>query len=81
MNRQEFETLWSELTPVLSLTVNDSVQLLASAHFIDHCGGLEMWLKPQCLMWGRELAFIDSVANIHCLSVEFDFLDCLIIIR
>lgn len=81
MNRQEFQTLWSELTPVLSLTVNDGVQLLASAHFIEHCGGLEMWLVPQCLMWGRELAFIDSVANIHCLSVEFDFLRCVIKIR
>ena len=81
MNRQEFDTLWSELAPVLSLTVNDGLQLLASAHFIEHCGGLEMWLEPQCLMWGRELAFIDSVAGFHSLSVEFHFSKCLIVIR
>lgn len=81
MNRQEFEMLWSELTPVLSLTVNDSMQLLASAHFIKYLGGLEMWLEPQCILWGRELAFIDVVAGFHCFSVEFNFSKGLIVIR
>lgn len=81
MDKVVFQKVWNQAKPVVTKKVNGVWQMQASCELIDVCGGFQLVLKPDCLMWARELMFLSSVAMMFACSIEFRFYDGLIVIR
>lgn len=73
MTKNEFILFYDRFKEMIKQDVNGEYCMNASAHFIDHCGGYELELHPQCLMWGEEFAFITALADRMALSFEIHF--------
>ena len=70
MTKQEFQKFYLLFTKLVKQEVNDEYCMNASAHLVDYCGGYELELHPDCLMWGREFVLIESLCNLFALSFE-----------
>lgn len=81
MTKIDFLLFYDRFTEMIKQDVNGDYCMNASAHIIDHCGGYELELHPQCLMWGEEFAFITALADRLGLSFEIHFPEGRLIIR
>ena len=81
MTKQQFNKMFCYVRLLVARSDEVFISMNPSAHLIDHCGGYELELHPQYLMWEREVALLALIADRLCFSAEFYFRDGLIIIR
>lgn len=81
MDKVVFQKVWNQVKPVATKKVNGGWQMQPSCELIQHCGGYQLILKPECLMWANEVMLLSSVASMCACSIEFRFDDGLIVIR
>lgn len=81
MDKVVFQKVWNQVKPVVTKKVCGAWRMQPSCELIQHCGGCQLVLKPDCLMWANELMLLSSVASMLACSIEFHFDDGLIIIR
>lgn len=81
MTKKEFQKFYLLFTKLVKQEVCNEYCMNASAHLVDHCGGYELELHPDCLMWGSELALIESLAARFCHTFVCDFRKGQLIIR
>ena len=81
MTKTEFQKFYHLFTVLVKQTVNEEYVMNASAHLIDYCGGYELELHPECLMWGDEMSLINSLCRRFALSFEIHLSEGALIIR
>ena len=81
MTKNEFQKFYLLFTKLVKQDVNGEYCMNASAHLVDYCGGYELELHPNCLMWGREFALIESLCNRFAISFEVRMSKGALIIR
>ena len=64
MTKSEFITLWSRIEPVITKPVNGHPAIECDCEFIDHCGGFQLNVRPQCILWPNELMFLLSACDL-----------------
>ena len=78
MSKEMFVQYYDLFTSIIKQEVNDTYCMGASCGLIDYCGGYSLELRPDCLLWGSELAFMYSLAERLTLSMEVMLYDGLI---
>lgn len=78
MTKEMFVRYYDLFTSIIKQEVNETYCWNASCSFIAYCGGYSLELRPDCLLWGSELAFMQSLAERLCLSMEVALYDGLI---
>lgn len=81
MTKAEFQKFYLLFTKLVKQEVNNEYVMNASAHLVDYCGGYELELHPNCLMWGDEMALINSLCRRFALAFEIHLYDGALIIR
>ena len=81
MTKQKFSKFYRLFTILVKQEVNNEYVMCASCHFIDHCGGYELQLRPECLMWGSEFALMQALCDRLSLSFEVHMSQGLLTIR
>jgi len=81
MTKNVFIQFYDVFTSLVRQNVLDDYVWNASAHLIDHCGGYELELHPDCLMFGEEIVLINSLCNRFLLAFEIRFYNGVLIIR
>lgn len=81
MTKHEFQKMFLLFRVVMLRDSDDLFRYSPSAHLIGHCGGYELELHPDLIIWDREIIRLCSLADKLCLSVECRFCDGSIIIR
>lgn len=81
MTKKEFQKFYLLFTKLVKQEVCDEYCMNASAHLVDHCGGYELELRPDRLMWGEELVLLQALANSYCHTFVCDFRKGLLTIR
>lgn len=81
MTKREFNKVFSYVRLLVARNEEVFISMNPSAHLIDHCGGYELELHPQYLMWEREVALLAMIVERLSLSAEFMFHRGMIIIR
>lgn len=81
MTKKEFWKMFHLLETVVASDKEDLFSYTPSAHFIENCGGYELELHPQRIMWDREMTCLCAMADRLCNSVECRFWEDVIIIR
>lgn len=81
MTKEVFEKFYSLFTTLVKQEVNDEYIMNANCHLIDHCGGYELELHPQALMWGNEFALIEALCGRFYLSFEIRLYSGVLTIR
>jgi len=73
MKKSEFIKLWAQIEPVVTKSVLGHIAIDCDCEFIDHVGGYQLNLRPQCLMWPDELMFLFSACGLLgcCASCSF----------
>lgn len=67
MTKSEFITLWARIKPIITKPVNGHPAIDCDCEFIDHCGGYQLNVRPQCILWPYELIFLlSAVESLHC---------------
>ena len=55
------------IEPVITKPVNGHIAIDCDCEFIDHCGGYQLNIRPQCILWPDELIYLlSSVELISC---------------
>ena len=74
MTKKQFIGLWAVIEPVITKKVNGHFAIECDCEFIGHCGGYQLNVRPKCLMWPNELAFILSACELGscCATCSFD---------
>lgn len=70
MTKEVFQKFYNMFTKLVKQEVNNEYVMNASAHIIDYCGGYELVIRPDCLMWGDEFVMIQALCNRFALSFE-----------
>lgn len=73
MTKEEVIKIWPFIEPVVSKLVNGQLTVDCDCEFIDHCGGFQLNLRPQSIMWEWEMIALFSAANLFFCSVECSF--------
>lgn len=81
MTKNQFQKFYLLFTKLVKQDVSGEYCMNASAHLIDHCGGYELELHPDCLMWGPEFCLIESLCYRFRLSFEIRMYNGSLIIR
>ena len=81
MTKNVFIKFYDVFTSLVRQNVLDEYVMNASAHLIDHCGGYELELHPDCLMFGEEIVLINSLCNRFQLCFEIRVYSGTFIIR
>lgn len=81
MTPNQFSKLFHFFKQMVCGPVSDVFTYQPSAHLIENCGGVELELHPQGLMWGDEIAALAIMAERMACSLELRFYDGSIIIR
>ena len=81
MTKKEFQKFYLLFTKLVKQEVNNEYCMGASAHMIDYCGGYELELHPECLMWGYEFVLLEGLCHRFALSLEVHFWSGALIIR
>lgn len=81
MTKEVFQKFYNLFTALVKQEVNGQYCLNASAHLIDHCGGYELELHPDCLMWGAEFSLINALCDKFGLAFEVRLYDGRLTIR
>lgn len=70
MTKNVFIQFYDVFTSLVKQNVLDRYVMNASAHLIEDCGGYELELHPDCLMFGDEIVLINSLCNRFLLTFE-----------
>lgn len=70
MTKKEFIEFYDLFTKVVKQEVNGEYCLNASAGLVDYCGGYTLVLRPECILWGSELAMIQALCDRFAHSLE-----------
>ena len=81
MTKEKFCEFYPLFQYCIKQIVNGVYVMNASAHLIDYCGGYELELHPECLMWSSEFVMIHALCDKYALSCEVRFYEGSIIIR
>lgn len=81
MTRNEFQKFYLLFTQLVKQEVNGEYCMNASAHLIGHCGGYELELHPDCLMWGSEFVLLQGLCDRFRVSLEVHIYNGALIIR
>lgn len=81
MTKNEFMKMFGLFSYVVANGHDDVLSYSPSAHLIDHCGGFELELHPNSIMWGGEVSCLALIVERMCCSMECRFPEGLIIIR
>ena len=81
MTKNVFIQFYDVFTSLVKQFVLDNYVMNASAHLIGNCGGYELELHPDCLMFGEEVVLINSLCNRFLLTCEIYMYSGKIIIR
>lgn len=81
MTKKEFQKFYLLFTKLVKQEVNNEYAMNASAHLIDYCGGYELELHPNCLMWGAEFVMIQALCDKFALAFEVHLRSGALIIR
>lgn len=81
MTKKEISKMFSLLKSVIARDKEDLFSFVPSVHFIENCGGYELELHPQRIMWDKDMICICAMADKMCCSVESRFWQGSIIIR
>ena len=81
MSKKEFMKMFGLFSYVVADGHDDVLSYTPSAHLIDHCGGYELELHPDSIMWGDEISCLAMMADRLCCSMECRFPEGKIIIR
>lgn len=75
MTKSDFITLWARIKPVITKHVNGEPAIECDCEFVNYCGGYQLNIRPQCILWPRDLMFIFSNCELLCCSSLCDFND------
>lgn len=81
MTKKETWKMFHLLETVVASDKEDLLSYVPSVHFIENCGGYELELHPQRIMWERDIICLCAMADKMCCSVESRFWQGTIIIR
>lgn len=81
MTKKEFQKFYPLFTLLVKQYCNGEYVMNASAHLIDYCGGYELELHPDCLIWGDEMSLINSLCRKFAVSFEIRLYEGALIIR
>lgn len=81
MTKQELNKVFYYVRLLVARNDEVFISMNPSAHLIGHCGGYELELHPQYLMWEWEVALLSLIVERLCFSAEFHFASGMIIIR
>ena len=81
MTKEMFSKFYSLFTSLVKQEVNGEYVMNASAHLIGHCGGYELELHPDCLLWGDEFVLLQGLCSRFGFAFEVYIYDGKIIIR
>lgn len=73
MTKEVFCKFYGAFETFISQEVNGEYCFNACCSFVDYCGGYCLILHPTCIMWGRELIFLGSLAEQLTVSNVCDF--------
>ena len=73
MTKNEFIKVYKLFAMLVKQEVNGEYCMGASCGLIDHCGGYTLEIRPDCLMWGREIAILHCICERYCLSLQVKF--------
>lgn len=63
MTKSDFIKFWNSFESVIKQTVNDELCWNAYCKIVQDDESYELWLKPECLVWGSEVAFLNALAD------------------
>lgn len=72
MDKKTFCKCWSSVKAVVSKKVCGEISVVSYCELTEHCGGYELILEPQCLLWANELTFLIGAIQLVPACVEFD---------
>lgn len=75
MKKSQFTTLWARIEPVVTKPVNGEIAIECDCEFVDYCGGYQLNIRPNCLMWPNELIYLFSACELLCCCTACDFSD------
>lgn len=81
MTKEMFSKFYSLFTSLIKQEVCGEFVMNASAHLINHCGGYELELHPNCLMWGDEFVLLQGICTRLGLAFEVHIYNGSLIIR
>ena len=73
MTKSQFITLWARIEPVVTKPVNGQIAIDCDCEFISHCGGYQLNIRPECLLWPNELIFLLSSCELLCCCAACSF--------
>lgn len=81
MTKNDFIEFYDIFIKVVKQEVGGEYCMNASAGLVDYCGGYTLELRPDCLMWGSEIAMINSLCDRFGVAFEIHLNRGLLIIR
>lgn len=81
MTKQELNKVFYYVRLLVVRDEEEFISMNPSAHLIDHCGGYELELHPQYMLWEGEVSLLSLIVDRLCCSAEFHFSKGMIIIR
>lgn len=63
MTKSDFIKFWDSFESIIKQTVNDQLCWNASCEIAQEGEGYELYLKPDCVVWGNEIAFMSALAD------------------
>lgn len=81
MTKKETSKMFSLIKSVVVRDDEDLFSFVPSVHFIENCGGYELELRPERIVWDRDMICLCAMADKMCCSVESRFWQGVIIIR
>ena len=71
MTKSDFIKYWDSFESVIKQTVNDQLCWNAYCEVVQEDYSYELWLSPDCLIWGSEMAFLSALADRLYLSFVY----------
>lgn len=73
----KFHRLFNEL---VQKEVNGQPSFKFDWHSVDYCGGVEVILTSDCLIWDREISALDAICRSMALSLQIELYNSRILI-
>ena len=63
MTKSDFIKYWDSFESIIKQSVNDELCWNAHCEIVQGGDSYELYLKPECLVWGSEVAFLSALAD------------------
>ena len=63
MTKSDFIKFWNSFESIIKQEVNEHLCWNAYCEIGLEDDSYELWLKPECLVWGSEVAFLNALAD------------------